>query len=254
MGIPPADQILAHHQDDGWIMRRFANIERTIQEHAAARRLENSSISAGEIGIKGGALRVYDDDGSVLAVLGDLSNGYRGTIINRAGGDPAFEIYGTGPGAMSGFVGLYDRSGNYVVTDDAFSARGLARPYIPIPMQDLSAPTATTTSSTFVDICGGVSAIQHPVMYAYLLVRSDDASTTGEVRLTLDSVQVGPTLTVTAGQFAAVPLGDPFAVTVNESVYGAIHTLSLQARRTAGTGTVGAKVLSLLGLESSFVP
>src|SRR5689334_6620819 len=120
----PADHLTPPGQPDD-IYRRLADMERELRELRAERKAERTTIS-------GGTLKVVDTDGGLLAALGDLGSGYRGTVINRAGGSTAFAIYGTGSGSLSGFVGLYDRSGNYIVTDDAASSRGLARPYIPL--------------------------------------------------------------------------------------------------------------------------
>src|SRR5690606_23833543 len=97
---------------------------------------------------------------------------------------------------------LYDVSDNYIVTDDVASGRGLARPYLPIMLGNVAPPDATTSLATFTPLVEGMAAVQHPVLFAYLLVWTSDASTAGEVRLMVSGEQQGPTLTVQAGEYA----------------------------------------------------
>lgn len=236
---------------------RLDRLEREVRELRAARRLESAAIGAGGLAIRdGGSVWVYDSDGSLMSVIGELpwlGEGVRGFVLGRSGGHEGIAAYGSGSGTGAGFVGMYDLAGNYVVTDDTFSGRGLGRPYIPLQVGEISVPTATTTSGSFTDVASGFNPIQHPVLYADLLVRSDDASTTGQVRIAIDNTAVGPTINVSGGEYAFRSIG-PFKVTVSETNYGELHTVSVQARRTAGSGSIGVRVLSLLGLESAYAP
>lgn len=247
--MKPADHVIPPGKDD-WIQRKFADLEREIRELRAERRLGQSTIEAGSLQITGGQLVVLDTDGTPLAGLGDLGNGYHGTVLYRSGGAVALAVFGTGTGSA---LSWYDRSGNQVVEDDGVSARGLARPYIPLTFGDVTtAPTSTTTSGSFAEIIRGAAPIQHPVLYAYVTVLASDASTSGEVRMAIDGVAVGPTVPVGLGEYNAKGIG-PFAVP-DPGTYGQIRTVSIQARRTAGTGTIGVRVLSAYGLESSYAP
>lgn len=238
-------------QSKGDIMRRFADLERQIRELRAERRLASSTIAAG------GTLRVVDTHGTVVAVIGNLDEvipGKHGFWLGRPGLTPsqAVSVFGTGEGGDLGFVGLWDRAGNYIVTDDAESGQGLARPYLSLPIGELSAPTATTTSGTFVDVAAGATALHHPVLYAYMLVRSDNGTTTGEVRLTLNGNVIGSTISIAGNEFAIRTIG-PFDVSPLP-VFTQINTIAAQARRTAGAGNIGLRVLSILGLESAYTP
>lgn len=235
----------------GDVMRRLRDLERLVRELHAGRRLEAASIGRGGISIQdGGALRVIDTDGTYLAWTGLLADGQRGTVLRRTGGELAFAVHGSGSDDV-GFVGIYDRAGQYIVTDDAASGRGMARPYIPVPMGEVMVPTATTTSATFVDLAAGLMPVQHPVLYAYLLVRASDGSTAGEVQMTLDGIQVGDTLPVSVGAYAIAAIGPaPLPATYQ---YGSLQQVRVQARRTAGAGDIGVRVLSVLGLESAFL-
>ncbi|MFI2663744.1 hypothetical protein [Micromonospora carbonacea] len=233
----------------GDIMRRLRDLERAVRELAASRRLEAASIGRGGIVIKdGGSLRIVNTDGVSIAWMGAFSDDESGFILRRAGGQLAFGVYGTG--TDTGFAAMYDLAGQYIVTDDVASGRGLARPYIPVQVGEVSAPTVTTTSSSFVDVAAGMMSIQHPVLYAYLLVRASDGTTAGEVRLVLDGNPVGSVLSVAAGAYAYASYG-PAALPDNSYQYGALRGLTVQARRTAGSGTIGVRVLTVLGLESA---
>ncbi|KXK63346.1 hypothetical protein AWW66_03265 [Micromonospora rosaria] len=235
----------------GDIMRRLRDLERDIRAQAAGRRLEASSIGRGGLALRdGGSMRIIDRDGSVLGRIGDLGDGIRGTWIGRANGEPAIGAYGTGVGDDVGFAGLYDRSGQYVVTDDASSGRGLARPYIPIQVGEVTPPTATTTSSTFESLAEGMASLQHPCLVVYGLALAG-AGTAGEVRVWLDHPgPVGPVTTIPTAAYTFFTIG-PFALP-SSGEYGTLRNIQIQARRTAGTGTLGVRVLSVLGLESSW--
>lgn len=192
-----------------------------------------------------------------LLTVGDtgldaLNRPTRGMILRRRDGHLAMTATSTSD-ADPGFVSpLYDLQSNYCVTDDVASGRGLARPYIPIGLNDLSAPTATTTSASFTALQFGEADLPGPVILLVILVQSNDPATTGQIRLTIDgSPSVGPVLSVTGNQFSVVTLG-PFAHGIVNPAFLMLHTLAVEARRTAGTGTIGARVLSALNLESSW--
>lgn len=244
----------------GDIMRRLAELEQKVKELQSGRRLEATTLGRGGVVVRGGNIRVTEK-GQIIVEAEPGDNIIR---LGRVpfGDDPEAEK----PGlvsfrtrrdgktvAMSLFDGIFavwDRTENPVMHTDEAAGRGLARPYLTIALGENSPPTATTSSATFETLCEGLGAIQHPVLYAYLLVRSSDASTAGEVRLMVGSTQQGPTLTVPAGQFAFRTLG-PFKHTVQEPV-GWVHNIRVEGRRTSGSGTIGARVMSLLGLESGF--
>lgn len=60
--------------DEGWIARRFADLERRFREFAAARSLESSTIGKGGIRVdSGGSIRVVGDD-TILLLAPDSVN------------------------------------------------------------------------------------------------------------------------------------------------------------------------------------
>lgn len=190
-------------------------------------------------------LKVYDTSGNLIGFMGSGIGG-SGIEINRPDGSLSF-IARTSSG---GFFGIYDRSGNYVITDDVDSAQGIARPYVPLGgFADVSYPTQTTTSSTFVTVANAIGYKQHPNVVAWVMVRADASTTSGEVRLTdASGTQIGSTAAITAGAFGFVKLGPAALAGSHESQV----TVNLQIRRTAGTGAVGVRGVSLWGVESGF--
>ncbi|GIJ25488.1 hypothetical protein Vqi01_06500 [Micromonospora qiuiae] len=236
----------------GDLGRRLYDLEQLVRELIAGRRLEAASIGRGGVTVKdGGTFRVKDIDGVDLAWMGlDPQSGLRGTVLRRAGGAVAFAAFGTGAVGDSGFAALYDLAEQYVVSDDIASGRGLARPYIPVQLGEVTIPTTTTTSGTFTDMAAGTMPVQHPVLFAHVLARASDGTTAGEVRMTLNGEQVGEPATVDAGAFVHMYLGPATVDAVYE--YGHLHRVRVQARRTAGSGEIGVRVMSMHGLESAW--
>lgn len=168
------------------------------------------------------------DDGTAAIQLGDL---------------------GTTPGhTHQQAAQWFDRTGNVVLADDTTSGQGIARPYIPIGQWvSQGQPIDTTTSSTFVTLQSLVGYRQHPQLAAQALVESSDSATTGEVRI-VDQANnvVGPVQTVAGNYFGYVN----FTVTAMVGAHESGLVLSLQGRRTAGTGTIGAAGTQAYGVQS----
>lgn len=149
----------------------------------------------------------------------------------------------------AGSADLYDAAGTLVVGDDPGVGAGLARPYVPLPMLPAStAMEVSTTAGAMTDLWVGVIYKQHPMVLAYPLVRSSAGDTTGEVDLydvTGGVVLAGP-VAIGAGSNAYRLLG-PAAIA---GAHLSSRTISLRGRRTAGTGTIGARLSCCYGMES----
>lgn len=238
-------------QSRGDIMREIADLKREIRELRAERRLGASTIAAG------GTLRVVDSNGTVVAMIGNLAEvageGQQGFWLGRPGlsTSQAISVFGTGEGGDLGFVGLWDRAGVYIVTDDAESGQGLARPYLSMTMGDFLTVPPTITSGTFVDVAVGLAAIHHPVLVANVLVYSSTGVTTGEAQLAINGTPVGTPISIAGGEFGSRDIG-PFELGPARPAYDQLVGISVQARRTAGAGQIGVRVLSMLGLEGAY--
>lgn len=88
----------------GDVMRRLAALEATVREVAAGRRLEAAQIGSGGVTIRGGSLRVLDDDGSLIAQIGRLPDGGHGVAALNSSGE-LVTLSTLAFGLKSGFLG-----------------------------------------------------------------------------------------------------------------------------------------------------
>lgn len=163
----------------GDLQRRVAELERELRNITSGRRLEDASIGArgivvrggGSITIDGGTLKLIDENGVDVAYFGDTDIGgvSRGWAFRFDSGDLAFSLGGP-PGDQ--FWALWDEHNNYLVTNDAVTGYGLARPYLNYRMvpgfeaQSIGEGSASmwpsTASTSPVKIMYGINPIWHP--------------------------------------------------------------------------------------------
>lgn len=226
----------------GSLQREIADLKRQIQEVRTARTLAASSVPSGNVVIDGGTLTVVDASGHLVGLLGKFGDGVIGTGFWRSDGTAALQVTPT-------FAAMYDKAGNPVVSDDFVHGSGLATPWVTggvILADTNTANWPQTTSGTFTEIALGYYRVENPRLQ-WTIEHVADPSTAGELELLVNGVQVGTTQTVTSG-FAfwdtyntALPAG----VAINDLV-----SVSLQARRTSGAGTVYATSLRFSGDQS----
>lgn len=151
-------------------------------------------------------------------------------------------------------IGLQDGSLHTIVADDAVTGFGLARPWLPIPFYDdiQFAPARTTASATFVDLQYANYMIQQPFVFVNSLVVSSDGTTSGEIALTVNGDLLPETIVpIPVGSNAIFVHGINFAwYGIN---YGETCELVVQARRTAGAGTIGVRTVHAYGRDTPIV-
>lgn len=172
-------------------------------------------------------------------------------VLGRDDGSLAFALadLGTTPGhSHQQNWALYDRATNILFAEDTDSGVGLARPYLSLgPFMSNSYPTDTTTSGSFVTLQTLVGFKQHPKVWVQILGRSDDGTTTGEIRvIDQDGHVIGPVQTVTAGAYAYYNIGPAVLPGAHELAI----SLNIQARRTAGTGAIGVRGIAAWGQQT----
>lgn len=148
-------------------------------------------------------------------------------------------------------IGFQDGSLHTIVGDDAITGFGLARPWLAIPFYDdlQFAPARTTTSATFVPLQYAKYIVQQPFVFVESLVRCSDGTTGGEIKLAVNGTTVTTTTTT-------IPVGSNtlFTQSINFAYYGLNFgdqcELTVQARRTAGAGTIGVRVQHAYGRET----
>lgn len=255
----PSDQ---RPPGEDWLVRRIVDLEREVRELKAGRRLEAASIGAGGVTVNGGAIDIKDGtlrlrhaNGTDLLFLGPGVIGaepVRYLRIRRPDGSTVLYTYGSDDG--DGFWAMYDKQDNIILSDDGASGQGLARPYLPIPWasHSQSAITDTTTSAAFTGLLSTRYKKQHPKIWAQILCQASDATTAGEVRIikTFTGDQIGATVTIPAtgpGGFYALRQIGPADV---PGTFSEEMELEVQARRTAGAGTIGVRMFGCYAQQS----
>ncbi len=222
---------------------RVAKLEADLAELRKNSGLRNAVITQG-------GLTVKDDTGNTLFQVGDFEAGGEpalGFAAFRPDGTTQFWGYTLKDGS-GGFWGGWDQSGNTIVSEDGVSGQGLATPYIPVPFVDADSvvPAVTTTSASFTPVQLAIWLKQHPRLFVRLIVRSSAAATTGEVRMTVGGVQYGATIPVAANDWLYKEIG-PIAV---PGGHLSTNEVLIEARRTGGAGTIGARVINAWGMQS----
>lgn len=201
----------------------------------------------------GKSLTVVDEDGSTLAHIGalfrTLPDGTRetGVVLRRQDGAAALTVAydGNVVDAYRQVLSLWDGAGNQVFGDDGASGQGLSRPYVPIGLARANlVEMPGVTAATFADTEIGLFYKQHPKLLVRVNAGCDVSGTTGEVRVLLDDVVVDTTASL--GFAVGFQTFGPFVVPGDHMSQ---HSIRIQARRTAGTGTVRASGHAL-GVQS----
>lgn len=174
----------------GDLGREQAEVKRDLEAARSARRAEHTSISADSFSVHGGKLivdqngelQVITADGTILVSLGALEdfNGLsRGWRLNYEDGTRALALGGTTGRQV---WQAYDLAGNYIMTSDGVSGKGLARPYlnyrvVPTTSAESVAPRAlwpSTTSTTGIGLLEGYNVVWHPKLaYRVVTITSD---------------------------------------------------------------------------------
>ncbi|MFD7410611.1 hypothetical protein [Kitasatospora purpeofusca] len=221
------------------ILARITRIEAQLREttgRAQIRPPQNTAVG-GDFTVGGTqALRVLKASGVGDQFLIGQDGGQRAAKFYRPDGTIAFSTVLQ--------TTIWDGTGNAVLHDDSGGV-GLGRPYLPM----VAAPARTadwlaTMSATFEDVWR-LSPIKLNPRGTITIGHIADASTAGEVQVTVAGSPVGSptTLGTTLGTTVIGPFTVPGAL---ESTVD----IRVQARRTSGLGTVRCVVLAANGFHS----
>lgn len=220
------------------LLDRIIRVEKRVEEIWKKVGLASAVIRRGGLTLLEDAyLRMVDDNDHEIVYIGPDNEGKQIIRIRREGGAEVLYTY-TAQGGRQ-FWALTDNAQQIVFSDDAVSGQGIARPWVPIPVQTTRFDDLPSTPNTNWDQLQSTAwrPKQHPLWKVSISHCVDNPDTTGEARIMLDGVQVGNTVTV-AWLNAWTDVG-PFPV---PGTHMSLHQLELQCRRAAGTGRVGANM------------
>lgn len=232
------------------LISRIADMERRLKDIEKGAGIGSTSIDSGDLSVTGGSISVGTIPSVYFgSILIDGSYFSTGWILRREDATTAMTLDGTTAGTQ--YLSIQDRAQNLVFADDGPGGVGLARPHIPIQFVEHSniVPTNTTTSGTLTPLVTARLQKQQPRIIVDVLVRASTGATSGEVQLyDVGAAELlGSPTSITLGLYGVVTLG-PF-----EFDGGFMETVELevQARRTAGAGTIGIRIMNAYGEGSS---
>ena len=232
------------------LVTRIAVMERRLKDLEKGAGIGSTSIDSGSLTVTDGSISVGSPQSIYFGQV--LLNGLyfsTGWVFRRADVSVAMTLDGVD--ANSQYLKIQDRAQNIVFADDGPGGIGLARPHLNITFVDHSniVPTNTTTSGALTSLSTARFQKQHPRIRADVLVRSSDGSTTGEVQLRdpTAGVLLGSPTAITAAFYGVITLG-PFTFS---GAHMDTVELEIQARRTAGAGTIGIRVMNAYGEGTS---
>lgn len=198
----------------GDIMRRLRQLETEVRELRSARRLESSTIGEGGLKVKGeggilvqnggdlevtdgGEFRVMHPSGSALVAVFQHASGKYQISIRRDDSTAAFQIRTHSNGEQ--FWALWDRESRILVSDDAESGKGLARPWLPVMLYPRF-PAPDGISYRHIDaslitsedtLWEGRASISHPKITVDGVWGQGSGSNTSSYRLEINGTTVG---------------------------------------------------------------
>jgi len=245
------DQLPAGPTD---LARRVQALEQEVRELRAARRLEAASVGEGGLSIRdGGRFTMATPTGVRMIDVGAITDPtfnhadgseQQAMFFRREDGSNFLVCYAYPPsGSETQAWKFVDRSGNVVVAEDTNSARGLARPYLPIPMgPDFEGgwdywPRATGTTTTI--LWSGRFYKQTPNLAVVVQASMDTSGANGTLDMTVQGTVQGAAQNV---GFSAGYL----SFTANVAAYDHMQQIdvAIRGRRTSGTGALRASLYS----------
>jgi hypothetical protein len=174
--------------------------------------LSSAVISRGGLTIiNEGELVMVDENGTVIFKVGQVNFGAGtsyGMRLNFDNGNPAVLLGGT-PGDQA--WALYDENNNYLVTNDAASGHGLARPYIPLRIVPSSEAQVygssfypSHTSGSFTRLWYGFNPVFHPRVQIGVATATVGGGT-ARWRLLINGTDVTGEVTSSGSRTVAVP-------------------------------------------------
>ncbi len=225
-------------QDQNTVIR---DMQRQIKDLRRAT-LSGAALSSGSIEVRS------PTTGAVLVRAGEIpwgSGTVQGLSVYRTDGTVQ-AIFWDSDGA-DGYWAMFDEQGAIVMSSDTTSGSGLATPYLgthPTPYSRVLNPPEATTSGAFGPLWRLHHRKQHPRIHVRVIVKTA-ADTTGEVQLAIGGSAISPVLAVPVSTNGYFDLYAPVP-----GLHLGIQNVDVEARRTAGTGSVQVEVVICQGVQS----
>jgi len=226
-------------------------LKRQVQELTKRVGLSSAVISRGGLTIiNEGELVMVDENGTVIFKVGQVEFGAGssfGMQLNYEDGTRGI-VFGGSPGQQ--VFALCDETGNYIVTNDAASGYGLARPYLNYHLvattsAESSSPWPmwpSTASGVAIGLLEGRNPVQHPKAYFRIATATSGG---GNVNWALKYDGV----TAASGTGSAVSIIDTpgWGSTIG---YGQTVNITLDASVTGGATRAFIQVTGFYGTQS----
>ncbi|MGW4114829.1 hypothetical protein ACWEFJ_28475 [Actinosynnema sp. NPDC004786] len=227
--------------------RKFQEVKEQIRKT-----LFGAVISRGGLLIKdGGELIVETETGVVQFYLGEVvaqttGEVLRGLVMRRGDGtvilNTRVSLVETGKHVLA----WLDQAQNVLISDNVGSPSGLARPYLATPAARAKFTSwESTTSAAYEELWHIRHFRQHPKVRGRIYTTTDAAGTTGDWRIRV--ADTGEILATGLVSFAQGPTNWGPVVLIGNHLSDI--TLIIEARRTAGTGSVRIEHTYTAGVE-----
>jgi len=187
----------------------------------------------GGIRINGGSLRMTNADNTKgLLYFGDTDSGTRTWLFSFPNGEVAFGLLAS---SSPGYWGGLDHAANLLISNDAASGVGFAKPYLNIPMVPSSGTSVVVggpfwpafTNTSYQEVMHCITTLWHPRIA--IGVGTNTTSGTVDWQLRIDGTTAGSASGTTSGTFAVPGWGS----TIKPD--GVAHSVQLWCRNTSGT-------------------
>jgi hypothetical protein len=210
----------------------------------------NATISGGTFTVRqDGAIRMVDGSGNLVLYFGPDDNGRQIIRIARDGGREVLYTYAIANGEQ--YWALTDRTNTIVVSDDAVSGSGMARPWIPVSFERVRfKDMPTVTNASFETVWEANFNRSHPYIELYS-VDGCDTGTTGAAQVVITDPTTNTATVVdswTNGSGLGRAYRGPYPLP-GETYVGPVR-VAVQYRRTGGTGNVYAVIMDATQRQS----
>ncbi len=227
----------------------IAQLQADVRELKAARTLENATIATGGLSIlKAGALQVVNTASTVVLHLGllkedDGSTSYGMTLL-RDDGTVSLQSDGD-------FLGIRDKTGRIVVSDDGKSGHGLATPHFDMGgLHDTNtAMWPSTNATTYTGIAGRYMEVINPRLTWQIYLYAD-AGVTASFQMTVNGSPISTVQTVVGAASGTISVWSTDADLPSGVSVGDVVPVMLNAK-VSGSGNAKAMCQRFSGQQSA---